>query len=104
LNESSAWDFMSFDKCKLGHIMSSDDTAPPLSRGLDGSGEEPPASMSCDLRVPPGDEARESAENLLALFEMKKRELAQMRGQHVKIIVDLCKLYGLRLQVSKSDL
>ena len=56
------------------------------------------------LQIGNGDEARESAENLLALFEMKKRELAQMRGQHVKIIVDLCKLYGLRLQVSKSEL
>ena len=56
------------------------------------------------LQIGNGDEARESAENLLALFEMKKRELAQMRGQHVKIIVDLCKLYGIRLQVSKSEL
>ena len=56
------------------------------------------------LQIGNGDEARESAENLLALFEMKKRELAQMRVQHVNIIVDLCKLYGLRLQVSKSDL
>jgi hypothetical protein len=56
------------------------------------------------LQIGNGDEARESAENLLALFEMKKRELAQMRGQHVKIIVDLCKLYGLRLQVSKSEM
>jgi hypothetical protein len=47
-------------------------------------------------------EARESAENLLALFETR-RELASMRSQHVKIVVDLCKVYGLRVQVSKSE-